>query len=209
MVATARMLLGCTLVSRGTAGVIVETEAYHEQEPACHAYRGCTERTRPLFGDPGTAYVYFTYGMHWCFNVVCEEAGVGAAVLIRAVVPTHGLELMRPRRERSRPLEATELCSGPARLVQAMDIRSEDNGRRVVFDPADARPSSIDELLEDPHAVAVVDDPAVRALAGLPKQPRVAIGPRIGISVATELPWRFGIAGNAHLSKRFPAGDHA
>ena len=189
VVDVARDLLGCVLESRhGCAGVIIETEAYHQSEPSCHAYRGITERTRPLFGPPGLAYVYFTYGMHWCFNAVCEPEGVGAAVLIRAVVPVAGLEQMHARRERTRPLKVTELCSGPAKLVQAMDIRSTDNDH-----PLDAAP------------LRIVRDDAVRDEAGVAVTGRraVAVGPRIGISTAQELPWRFGVAGSAFLSKPF------
>ena len=119
-------LVGCTVVHGETAGVIVETEAYHEEEPACHAYVGLTPRTRTLFGPPGRAYVYRSYGIHALLNAVCEPEGVGAAVLIRALAPAAGLELMRGAAR----ADATEreLCSGPGRLTQALGIGLEENG---------------------------------------------------------------------------------
>jgi DNA-3-methyladenine glycosylase len=176
-------LLGCTLHVRGCSGVIVETEAYHESEPSCHAFKGRTARTDRLFGPPGTAYVYFTYGMHWCFNIVTSDEGVGAAVLIRALIPETGIDKMRERRAESRkpgsaPLRDIGLCSGPAKLVQAMGITMEDNGRDLCV----------------PNAEIHVEP-------GLLKT-EVLVGPRIGISEAKDLPWRFGLQ-SPYLSRRF------
>src|SRR5206468_7512058 len=119
VVDVARDLIGCTIRHGETAGVIVETEAYHESEPACHAFVGRTARTVTLFGRPGTAYVYFSYGMHALLNVVCEREGVGAAVLIRALEPVEGIELMRERRGL---LRDEDLCSGPGKLSQALGV---------------------------------------------------------------------------------------
>jgi DNA-3-methyladenine glycosylase len=216
VVVAARELLGCTLVCRGTAGIIVETEAYHQREAACHAFKGHTARTEPLFGEPGTAYVYFTYGMHWCFNVVSQEAGEAAAVLVRAVHPTHGIDAMRVRREHARPLRERDLCSGPAKLVQAMGIDVGDNtvdvtlagsgidlARRADADAAVPGATVAEQVLaaEPAHPVVVRDDDLLER-AGLARS-KVLVGPRIGITVATDLPWRFGLAGSPHLSKRF------
>jgi DNA-3-methyladenine glycosylase len=196
VVAAAPMLLGATLACRGTAGVIIETEAYHQDEASCHAHKGITERSRGLFGEPGTAYVYFTYGMHWCFNVVTNEPGVGAAVLVRALVPLVGAGTMRTRRQRpgAKQLRDVDLCSGPAKLVQALDIRSTDNGAAVI---SDAR--TLDALLSE-----ATDGPRVAMLdRGLEiDSDELLVGPRIGISQATELPWRFGWR-SPYLSKRF------
>lgn len=187
-------LVGMTLSSRGTAGVIVETEAYHESEPSCHAHRGQTQRTAPLFGHAGTAYVYFTYGMHWCFNVVTGPEGVGAAVLVRAVIPTLGATDMLERRSRpgGKPLRDTDLCSGPAKLVQAMGILAADNMKSL--------------LTAGAGAVSLTCDEAALEAVGVGGQ-RIVSGPRIGISQATELPWRFGVQGNRYLSRPFPPGN--
>jgi DNA-3-methyladenine glycosylase len=125
----ARELVGCTVVHGETAGVIVETEAYHESEPACHAYVGVTPRTRVLFGAPGTAYVYRSYGIHALLNAVCEPEGVGAAVLIRALEPVAGLELMRERRG------AADLCGGPGKLTQALGVELTENDTSLVDGP--------------------------------------------------------------------------
>ena len=200
----AQRLLGCTLVGRDCAGVIVETEAYHQDEQACHAWKGRTPRTEQLFAASGTAYVYFTYGMHWCFNVVSEPDGIGAAVLIRALQPTHGLELMHARRERARrpgspPLADRHLCSGPAKLVQALDIRAADNGVELVGAYPTTAAALGDSRRDQPTLLR--DAANVRAAGVDPAS--VVIGPRIGISVATELPWRFGVAGNRWVSKPF------
>ena len=121
----ARELIGCVVRHGDTAGRIVETESYHMEEPACHAFAGVTERTRTLYGEPGRAYVYFSYGVHSLLNAVAEPEGVGAAVLIRALEPVDGIELMRARRGVER---AEELCSGPGKLTQALDIGLSLNG---------------------------------------------------------------------------------
>src|ERR1700722_10009951 len=131
----ARELIGCTVEHEGAAGVIVETEAYHESEPACHAFVGVTSRTKTLFGPPGRAYVYLSYGLHAMLNAVCESEGMGAAVLIRALEPTAGLEAMRERRTVSarravagQPARDEDLCSGPGKLTQALGISLAENG---------------------------------------------------------------------------------
>lgn len=187
----ARDLIGCVLVGRGASGIIVETEAYHQREPACHGYSGApTARTAPLFGDPGTAYVYFTYGMHWCTNLVTGKPGVAAAVLIRAVHPISGVELMRERRaSAAHSLPETSLCSGPAKLTQALDIRGTDNGCNLLM-PAPGFPR-IDPRL----------DSVLRACGYDVDQPLV--GQRIGITKAMDLPWRFGMPGSSYLSRPF------
>ena len=169
-------LVGCTVVHGETAGTIVETEAYHQEEPACHAYVGLTPRTRTLFGPPGFAYVYRSYGIHALLNAVCEPEGIGAAVLIRALAPAAGLELMEVRRGVS---EERELCSGPGRLTQALGISLEENRT-----PLDAGPVVI-----------------------LPREgpaPAVVASPRVGISKAAELPWRFSAVGNRNVSRPWP-----
>jgi DNA-3-methyladenine glycosylase len=168
-------LVGCVVTHDDTAGVIVETEAYHESEAACHAYVGVTPRTRVLFGPPGRAYVYFSYGMHWMLNAVCEPPGVGAAVLIRALEPVDGIEHMRERRG----LEAArQLCSGPGKLTQALGIAAELNDT---------------DLLRGP--IAFSDRPrAWRDVA-------IDVDVRVGITKAADLPWRFVAAGNRFVSR--------
>jgi DNA-3-methyladenine glycosylase len=180
VVDVARDLIGCTIRHGATAGVIVETEAYHESEPACHAYIGRTARTVPLFGRAGTAYVYFSYGMHALLNVVCEREGVGAAVLIRALEPLEGLDLMRARRDLER---REDLCSGPGKLTQALGIELDLNGSDLIHGPI---------TIEPPPA----DWPPAELL----------VGPRIGITKAAELPWRFSAAGFRSVSKPWPPG---
>ena len=170
-------LVGCTVVHGETAGTIVETEAYHEEEPASHAYVGLTARNRVLFGRPGLAYVYRSYGIHALLNAVCEPEGVGAAVLIRALAPAAGLELMRARRGVT---EERELCSGPGRLTQALGIGLEENGT---------------ELDGAPIAILPREGPAPAVLA---------TAPRVGITKAVELPWRFTAAGNRNVSRPWP-----
>ncbi len=128
----ARELVGCVVRHGETAGRIVETESYHMEEPACHAYAGVTERTNTLFGEPGRAYVYFSYGVHSLLNAVAEEEGVGAAVLIRALEPVDGVEAMRERR---RVRREDELCSGPGKLTQALGIGLSLNGSSLVDGP--------------------------------------------------------------------------
>jgi DNA-3-methyladenine glycosylase len=172
----ARDLVGCVVRHGETAGRIVETESYHMDEPACHAYVGLTERTRPLFGPPGHAYVYFSYGIHSLLNAVAEPEGTGAAVLIRALEPVDGLDVMRRRRGVER---ATDLCSGPAKLTQALEIGLSLNGSSLIDAPI--------EVLERES------------------QPRIAIGERIGITKAADLPWRFCDADSAHVSRPWPA----
>jgi DNA-3-methyladenine glycosylase len=171
----ARDLIGCVVRHGETAGRIVETESYHMEEPACHAYVGLTPRTRTLFGPPGRAYVYFSYGIHSLLNAVCEDEGVGAAVLIRALEPVDGVELMRARRG----LERThELCSGPGKLTQALGIGLADNGSSLLDGPIE-----------------------VLARAA---EPRIVVGERVGITKAAELPWRFCDAASAHVSRPWP-----
>ena len=179
----ARDLIGCVVRHGETAGRIVETESYHMEEPACHAYAGVTDRTSTLFGDPGTAYVYFSYGIHSLLNAVAEQPGVGAAVLIRALEPVDGAEEMRARRAVARD---EELCSGPGKLTQALDIGLSLNGTSLVDGPI--------ELL--------TRAPGSRA-------PRVVIGERIGITKAADLPWRFCDAGSRHVSRPWPAAMRA
>jgi DNA-3-methyladenine glycosylase len=171
----ARDLIGCVVAHDACAGVIVETEAYHDSEPASHAYVGLTERTRVLFGPPGRAYVYRSYGIHACLNAVCEPEGVGAAVLIRALEPVEGIELMRVRRGLDR-LE--DLCSGPGKLTQALGIELVDNGCDLACGP-------------------VLMKPRPRAW----RDAQVAVSKRIGITKATELPWRFSAVGSRCLSR--------
>jgi DNA-3-methyladenine glycosylase len=177
----ARALIGCRVEHRGTAGVIVETEAYHESEPACHAFVGLTPRTSTLFGPPGRAYVYRSYGIHALLNAVCEPEGVGAAVLIRALQPISGLDLMHERRvhgARARPNGEEYLCSGPGKLTQALGVSLRENAGSLC-------------------------DGAVRILPPTAKwsEPVILTGSRIGISRAVELPWRFCAAGNRHVSR--------
>ena len=176
----ARDLIGCTVEHRGAAGVIVETEAYHESEPACHAFAGRTPRTETLFGEPGRAYVYRSYGIHALLNAVCEPPGVGAAVLIRALAPHAGIDAMRARR-RAAGLREADLCSGPGKLTQALAVRLGDNGSDLSSGPVRILPRSGDW-----------------------SEPAVVEGPRIGISRAVELPWRFCVAGDRNVSRPRP-----
>jgi DNA-3-methyladenine glycosylase len=174
----ARELIGCTVRHAGTAGVIVETEAYHHSEPACHAYVGLTARTATLFGPPGRAYVYFSYGVHSLLNAVCEPEGEGAAVLIRALEPVEGIDLMRDRRGLER---VEELCSGPGKLTQALGIGLDLNATSLIDGPI---------RIELPAAGAAM--------------PAVDVGRRIGISKAAELEWRFCARGSRHVSRPWP-----
>jgi len=177
VVEVARALIGCTVSHGETSGVIVETEAYHDSEPASHAFIGLTPRTVTLFGAPGQAYVYRSYGIHALLNAVCEHEGVGAAVLIRALSPSSGIELMRQRRAGSRPLSDRELCSGPGKLTQALAVDLDLNGSSLRTGP-----------------IAV--EPPGRGC----KEPEILSGPRIGISKAVELPWSFWAAGDPNVS---------
>jgi DNA-3-methyladenine glycosylase len=175
----ARDLIGCTVRHASAAGRIVETESYHMDEPACHAYAGVTSRSRTLFGPPGNAYVYFSYGVHSLLNAVCEEEGVGAAVLIRALEPVEGVEVMHERRGLER---AEDLCSGPGKLTQALAIGLSLNGSSLVDGPIEV----------------LAREPVVRA-------PRIVLGERIGITKAADLPWRFCDADSRHVSRPWPA----
>jgi DNA-3-methyladenine glycosylase len=172
----ARELIGCTVEHDGAAGVIVETEAYHESEPACHAFAGLTPRTRTLFGEPGRAYVYRSYGIHALLNAVCEREGIGAAVLIRALEPLAGLEQMSARRARP-----ADLCTGPGKLTQALGISLGENGSCLSSGPV-----------------------LIRGRARDVEEPPILAGRRIGITRAVELPWRFCLAGSRHLSRPLP-----
>jgi DNA-3-methyladenine glycosylase len=174
----ARDLIGCVVRHGETAGRIVETESYHMEEPACHAYAGVTERTRTLFGPPAYAYVYFSYGIHSLLNAVAEEDGVGAAVLIRALEPVDGVEAMRARR---RVKSAEDLCNGPGKLTQALGIELSLNGTSLVDGP-------IELLTREPGS----------------REPSVVVGERIGISKAADLPWRFCDADSRHVSRPWP-----
>jgi DNA-3-methyladenine glycosylase len=172
----ARDLVGCVIRHGECAGVIVETEAYHDSEPACHAFVGLTPRTRTLFGAPGFAYVYRSYGIHALLNAVCEPEGVGAAVLIRALEPVAGIEQMRVRRGVER-LE--DLCSGPGKLTQALGVELEHNGVDLVDGPLE-----------------------LSGRRGRWREVQVAVDRRIGITKAAELPWRFSVAGSRFVSRR-------
>jgi DNA-3-methyladenine glycosylase len=179
VVEVARDLVGCVVSHAGTSGVIVETEAYHDSEPACHAFAGLTARTRTLFGPPGRAYVYRSYGIHALLNAVCEPQGVGAAVLIRALEPLRGIELMRERRAVER-LE--QLCSGPGKLTQALGIELQEN----------------DTSLTGPGPVTIAPQPDGRHDAEL------VAGERVGITKAVALPWRFCMRDSHYVSRPRP-----
>ena len=165
-------LIGATFLVEGVGGKIVELEAYHHEDPAAHGYRGRTARNASMFGPPGRAYVYRSYGVHWCVNFVCEAEGVADAVLIRALEPTQGLEEMRRRRGLE---DERLLCAGPGRLCQALAITREHDGL-----PLDRPPFRLEPRTEPPE---------------------IARGPRIGITRAADLPWRYGLAGSRFLSR--------
>lgn len=167
-------LIGCTLTFAGAAGVIVETEAYDATDPACHAFNGPTARNEPLFGPPARAYVYLSYGIHQLLNFVAESEGSAAAVLIRALEPSAGIERMRARRGQ---VPDRELCSGPGKLTRALGVGPAENGA---------------SLLEPPFAVS---EPAPDWRAA-----EVVRCARIGISKGVELPWRYCAADSRHLS---------
>jgi DNA-3-methyladenine glycosylase len=172
--AVAPDLIGVTLLVNGVGGRLVEVEAYHHTEPAAHSFRGPTERTAIMFGPAGYAYVYRSYGIHWCLNFVCEAKGSASAVLIRALEPTEGLATMRRRRGVA---DDRLLCSGPGRLCQALGITVKHNGLAL-----DAPPF---------------------ALWARQSEVEIVAGPRIGITKAAELPWRYGEKGSRFLSKPF------
>jgi DNA-3-methyladenine glycosylase len=180
VVEVAPELVGCVVEHDGCSGVIVETEAYHESEPASHAFAGLTPRTQTLFGPPGRAYVYRSYGVHALLNAVCEREGVGAGVLIRALAPLDGIELMRARRGLvgGRPARDSDLCSGPGKLSQALAIRLDENGT---------------SLANGPIRIGARGDGWLA--------PQVVVGVRVGITRAIDLRWRFCAAGDANVSR--------
>jgi len=173
-------LIGVAFMIDGVGGIIVEVEAYHHADPAAHSYRGPTARNAVMFGPPGRLYVYRSYGMHWCANIVCEPQGSASAVLIRALEPTAGLDIMRRRRGLD---DVRLLCSGPGRLCEALGISHAHNGLAV-----DRRPVAL-------HARETT--------------PEIGTGPRIGITRAAELPWRYGLKGSRFLSKPLPGAGSA
>jgi DNA-3-methyladenine glycosylase len=176
--AVAHDLVGCVVRRGAAAGRIVEVESYHMEEPACHAFAGLTPRTSVLFGPPGNAYVYFSYGIHALLNAVAEPEGVGAAVLIRALEPVDGIDLMRERRGLER---VEDLCSGPAKLTQALGIGLDLNGTSLVGGPIELLPPA----------------PGARGA-------EVVRGERIGITKAVDLPWRFCDATSRCVSRPWP-----
>jgi len=167
-------LIGATLLVNGVGGRIVEVEAYHHTDPAAHSYRGPTPRNAVMFGPPGVAYVYRSYGIHWCLNFVCEEEGSASAVLIRALEPVAGIAAMRRRRGVA---DERALCSGPGKLCEALGVTSRHNGL-----PLDRAPFELREREATPE---------------------IAVGPRIGITKAIEHPWRYGLKESKFLSKPF------
>jgi DNA-3-methyladenine glycosylase len=169
-------LIGATMLVNGVGGIIVEVEAYHHTDPAAHSYNGPTPRNQVMFGPPGFAYVYRSYGIHWCVNFVCEKEGSASAVLIRALEPTRGLVAMRRRRGVE---DERALCSGPGKLTEALGITHAHNGLAL-----DAPPISLYRR-----------NGKVDVVAGI----------RIGLTKAVELPWRYGLRGSRFLSKPFPA----
>jgi DNA-3-methyladenine glycosylase len=173
--AVARALIGATLLVDGVGGRIIETEAYDESDPASHTFNGPTKRNAHMYGPPGRAYVYRSYGLHWCLNFVCREPGHGAGVLLRALEPAAGLAEMRERRRLQDP---RLLCAGPGRLTEALGITQAHGGLRL------DRP---------PFFLQAATEPV-----------EVLAGPRIGITKAVDAPWRFGLAGSRFLSKPFP-----
>jgi DNA-3-methyladenine glycosylase len=213
----ARELIGCVVEHRGVSGRIVETEAYHESEPACHAFVGVTPRTRTLFGEPGVAYVYRSYGIHAMLNAVCEPVGVGAAVLIRALEPLDGIEEMRMRRESTgrrpgrgerAPLRDRDLCSGPGKLTQALGVELSENGSSLVDGPISIRTGQgdLDEVegLTQREATCEEREAACEAIGGPGSEPAVVVGTRIGITKAVDLRWRFCAAGSRYVSRPWP-----
>jgi DNA-3-methyladenine glycosylase len=173
-------LIGATLLFKGVGGRIVELEAYHHTDPAAHSFGGLTDRNAVMFGPPGYAYIYLSYGIHWCLNFVCEPAGSASAVLIRAVEPTVGLPAMRRRRGVA---EDRLLCSGPGRVCEALGITKA-------------------------HYGLALDEPPFEILART-GHVEVVTGPRIGLTKAADKPWRYGLKGSRFLSKPFGAAKPA
>jgi DNA-3-methyladenine glycosylase len=170
----ARDLIGATVLVDGIGGIIVEAEAYSHEDPASHSFRGRTARNASMFGPPGHAYVYLSYGMHWCMNFVCGRDPLGSGVLIRALEPIAGLEVMRARRGVE---DARLLCSGPGRLCQALAVTRKEDGAPL--------------------------DEARFHLLRRKQEPEILVGPRIGITQAPDMPWRFGLAGSPFVSRPF------
>jgi DNA-3-methyladenine glycosylase len=173
-------LIGVTLLVDGVGGVIVEVEAYDHEDPAAHGFRGRTERNASMFGPPGHAYVYRSYGIHWCLNFVCEPEGVASAVLIRALEPLEGIEVMRARRGVDDP---RLLCSGPGRLCQALGITRAHDGVALDEPPFELRARSA--------------------------TPEIAVGPRVGITKAAQRPWRYTLARSQFVSRSLRPGESA
>lgn len=167
-------VIGATFTVNGVGGVIVEVEAYHHTDPAAHSYNGPTDRNAVMFGPAGYAYVYRSYGIHWCVNFVCETEGSASAVLIRAIEPTQGLAAMRRRRGLA---ETRALCSGPGKLCEALGITHKHNGLALDREPFELR--------------------------GREGDVEIAVGVRIGITKAADKPWRYGLKGSPFLSKPF------
>jgi len=179
----ARDLVGCVVEHEGLAGVIVETEAYHQSEPAAHSFVGRTARTAVLFGHPGQAYIYRSYGIHALLNAVCQGPDVGAAVLIRALQPLEGVARMHALRGVAREVD---LCNGPGKLTQALAIDLDLHGTNLYEGP----------ILIHPREDGWAD-------------PELVVGPRVGITKAADLPWRFCAAGSRYVSKPWPPGLRA
>jgi DNA-3-methyladenine glycosylase len=171
-------LIGATLLVDGVGGTIVEAEAYDHEDPAAHGYRGRTARNASMFGPAGHAYVYRSYGVHWCLNLVCEEEGAASAVLVRALEPTRGLDVMRARRGLE---DERLLCAGPGRLCQALDVSREHDG-------------------------LALDEPPFR-LEARDGNVEIVTGPRIGITRAADRPWRYALAGSRYLSRPAAIGE--
>src|ERR1700729_640071 len=167
-------LIGATFLGNWVGGIIVEVEAYDQTDPAAHSFRGPTPRNAVMFGPPGYTYVYLSYGLNWCVNLVCQAAGSAAGVLLRAIEPTHGLAAMRQRRGVT---DAKALCSGPGKLCEALAITK-----------------ALSELPIDRSPIAL------HARSG---GAEIATGVRIGLTKAVDLPWRYGLKGSKYLSKRF------
>ncbi len=174
----AQQLIGSFFSYRGVGGIIVETEAYDQTDPASHSFCGPTERNAIMFGPPEAIYVYRSYGIHWCFNFVCREENHGSAILIRAIEPTTDIETMIKRRDMT---DIRLLCAGPGRVCQALGISSQENGLLL----------GSEECVLKPRTAPV----------------KIVAGPRIGITKAADVPWRYGLAGSRFLSRPFPKGS--